>query len=41
MVLFQVEHGSTIILFLPKGMALADTLIEGQAIRAGEVVGRV
>lgn len=35
------EHGSTIILFLPKGMALADTLIEGQAIRAGEVVGRV
>lgn len=35
------EHGSTIILFLPKGMALADTLVEGQAIRAGEVVGRV
>lgn len=35
------EHGSTIILFLPKGMALADTLVEGQAIRAGEVVARV
>lgn len=35
------EHGSTIILFLPKGMRLADTLAEGQAIRAGDVIGRV
>ncbi|WP_343528443.1 archaetidylserine decarboxylase [Sphingomonas sp.] len=35
------EHGSTIILFLPKGMTLADTLAEGQAIRAGQVIGRV
>lgn len=35
------EHGSTIILFLPKGMTLAETLAEGQAIRAGTVVGRV
>lgn len=35
------EHGSTIILFLPKGMRLADTLAEGQAIRAGHVIGRV
>ncbi|WP_440979403.1 archaetidylserine decarboxylase [Sphingomonas pseudosanguinis] len=35
------EHGSTIILFLPRGMRLADTLAEGQAIRAGHVIGRV
>ena len=35
------EHGSTIILFLPKGMRLADTLAEGQTIRAGDVIGRV
>ncbi|MFN3676759.1 MAG: archaetidylserine decarboxylase [Sphingomonas pseudosanguinis] len=35
------EHGSTIILFLPRGMRLADTLAEGQAIRAGDVIGRV
>ncbi|MBN3535466.1 phosphatidylserine decarboxylase [Sphingomonas pseudosanguinis] len=35
------EHGSTIILFLRKGMRLADTLAEGQAIRAGDVIGRV
>lgn len=34
------EHGSTIILFLPKGMRLADHLTEGQAIRAGDVIGR-
>ncbi|WP_314374752.1 archaetidylserine decarboxylase [Sphingomonas paucimobilis] len=33
------EHGSTIILFLPKGMRLADRLAEGQAIRAGDVIG--
>lgn len=35
------EHGSTIILFLPKGMTLAETLVEGEAIRAGHVIGRV
>lgn len=35
------EHGSTIILFLRKGMRLSDTLAEGQAIRAGDVIGRV
>lgn len=35
------EHGSTIILFLPKGMKLAETLVEGEAIRAGHVIGRV
>ncbi|WP_312490379.1 archaetidylserine decarboxylase [Sphingomonas sp.] len=35
------EHGSTIILFLPNGMRLADTLTEGQAIRAGGVIGYV
>lgn len=35
------EHGSTIILFLPKGMGLSDTLADGQAIRAGDVIGRV
>ncbi|MFE8582725.1 archaetidylserine decarboxylase [Sphingomonas sp. NCPPB 2930] len=34
------EHGSTIILFLPRGMRLLDTLTEGQAIRAGEAIGR-
>ncbi|MCT8002369.1 archaetidylserine decarboxylase [Sphingomonas sanguinis] len=34
------EHGSTIILFLPPDMRLADTLVEGQAIRAGTVIGR-
>ncbi|MDQ1229771.1 archaetidylserine decarboxylase [Sphingomonas sp. SORGH_AS_0879] len=34
------EHGSTIILFLPRGMTLSDHLVEGQAIRAGEVIGR-
>ena len=34
------EHGSTIILFLPKGLRLADHLTEGQAIRAGDVIGR-
>jgi phosphatidylserine decarboxylase len=34
------EHGSTIILFLHKGMRLADHLTEGQAIRAGDVIGR-
>lgn len=34
------EHGSTIILFLPPDMRLADTLVEGQAIRAGAVIGR-
>lgn len=35
------EHGSTIILFLPKGMRLSDTLVEGLAIRAGAVIGHV
>ncbi len=35
------EHGSTIILFLPKEMRLADSLIEGEAIRAGTIVGRL
>ncbi len=35
------EHGSTIILFLPKEMRLADSLVEGEAIRAGTIVGRL
>ncbi|WP_294234506.1 archaetidylserine decarboxylase [uncultured Sphingomonas sp.] len=35
------EHGSTIILFLTPDMRLADTLVEGQAIRAGDVIGRL
>ena len=35
------EHGSTIILFLPKGMTLAGSLVEGQAIRAGTIVGQL
>lgn len=35
------EHGSTIILFLPREMRLADTLVEGQPIRAGTVIGHV
>ena len=35
------EHGSTIILFLPREMRLADSLVEGEAIRAGTIVGRL
>ncbi|WP_236696877.1 archaetidylserine decarboxylase [Sphingomonas sp. Leaf257] len=35
------EHGSTIILFLPRGMTLAGSLVEGQAIRAGTIVGQL
>ncbi|WP_294310069.1 archaetidylserine decarboxylase [uncultured Sphingomonas sp.] len=35
------EHGSTIILFLPKEMRLAGSLVEGEAIRAGTIVGRL
>jgi phosphatidylserine decarboxylase len=35
------EHGSTIILFLPKGMRLSEMLTEGQAIRAGQAIGRL
>ena len=35
------EHGSTIILFLPRGMKLAEPLVEGDAIRAGTIVGRL
>lgn len=35
------EHGSTIILFLPKDMTLARSLVEGQAIRAGTIVGQL
>lgn len=35
------EHGSTIILFLPKEMRLAYSLVEGEAIRAGTIVGRL
>lgn len=35
------EHGSTIIMFLPAGVALATDLIEGQAIRAGRALARL
>ncbi|MBI0475074.1 phosphatidylserine decarboxylase [Sphingomonas sp. MA1305] len=32
------EHGSTIVVFLPAGVALAPGLVEGQAIRAGKAL---
>lgn len=35
------EHGSTIIVFLPPGVALATGLAEGRAIRAGERLARL
>ena len=35
------EPGPTLLLFLPKGMTLAGSLVEGQAIRAGTIVGQL
>lgn len=35
------EHGSTIILFLPPGATLCDTIVEGQAIAAGTAIARI
>lgn len=35
------EHGSTIVAFLPTGARLAEGLVEGQAIRAGQALARM
>lgn len=35
------EHGSTILVFLPAGIELDPSLMEGQPIRAGEVLARL
>jgi phosphatidylserine decarboxylase len=35
------EHGSTILVFLPRGAVLAPGLVEGQPIRAGQPLARI
>jgi phosphatidylserine decarboxylase len=35
------EHGSTIVVFAPKGFSLAGTVAEGTTIRVGEPLLRV
>ena len=35
------EHGSTIVMFLPAGATLAEGLVEGQEVRAGQALARL